>query len=368
MCRIAGYLGHTANRTVTKILRGLLVAEEMKNPHGTGIVVRNRKNHDAKLMKKGIRGRSFLVRGYADFLQETCFNMAFLHVRYMTTGEKSDRCSHPFGFRVHGQWHFGMHNGVFTESLCKSIAKEFGCSLAKVDSETFFWALQALQNRGKTLGEAIKMLSEFIGNQGAYAFAYMTQDSVYLWRSDTRPLSVFDLRCTGKGNLGRWFCSTPEMFKKGLNIAGFDTLQYSGFDVKPYRLYRVGHKTSPAMEVETVCALPEPPPPVKEPSLLFHDEYFTEDEQQDTLWWKSCPPENNRATKEIFYNLPAGLTNSELNRKISEVSDICNSHEYPSIDDSQYLSELLWERSRRKLADSKKISQNLRGGKHDATL
>jgi len=364
MCRIAGFVGNKATRKVATILRGLVVAEDRSNPHGTGIAVRTR-DGKTQIMKKGIRGRSYLVRGCADFLWNARFNMALLHVRYMTSGEQSDRCSHPFGFRVKGQWHFGMHNGVFSDSLCTKMSEEFGCSKSKVDSETFFWALQALQNGGKSLEEAIQTLTAFIGNEGAYAFAYMTTDSVYLWRSEGRPLSAFDLR--GE-NLGRWFCSTPEMFKKGLKIAGYDSLQYTGFDVKPFRLYRVGQKTSPAHEVEAVCDLPKPPPPPappkppvtvsreSNPSLyhLWRDNDVPNDvpKGQLTLWEddESDPDFPPEAEVDIEYEFPGDLGNSALNRKIAKVSAAC---EFGTLY-SDYLCELLYEREMRKQGSVKK--------------
>jgi len=351
MCRIAGYIGNKATRKVATILRGLLVAEDRSNPHGTGIVVRDSKSpHKSHISKRGIRGRSYLVQGYADFLWERQFSMALLHVRYMTTGEQSDRCSHPFGFRVKGHWHFGMHNGVFSDALCTRMSEEFGCSKSNVDSETFFWALQALQNGGKGLEESIQTLTGFIGSEGAYAFAYMTTDSVYLWRSEGRPLSVFDLR---ESNLGRWFCSTPEMFKKGLQIAGVTKLQGgSSFDVKPFRLYRVGHKTTPALEVEAVCDLPKPLPPPKPEKLVTPASSWRDhgvpSGVQPSLWEDDAPEGSEEDL--IEYEFPSDLTNSALNRKIHEVSRAC---EYDTLY-SDYLAELLYEREMRKWKGGKK--------------
>lgn len=253
MCRIAGYIGPVSDRRVSAILRGLIMAEEKSNPHGTGIVLKDLKTATNHIMKKGIRGRDFLVRGYADFLWQRKFNFAFIHVRYMTSGEQSDRCSHPFGFRVKGIWHFGMHNGVFKDELCEKMSKNFGCSVADVDSETFFWALQELQKKGKSLEEAIAEVTKFISAEGEFAFAYMSPEAVYLWRSEGRPLSVFDFR---KANLGRWFASTPTMMEKALEISGVRAKEGIDYEIKPFKLYKLRHRTTPSWKVETVMDLP----------------------------------------------------------------------------------------------------------------
>jgi len=373
MCRIAGYVGPASNsRKVSIILRGLVMAEEKGNPHGTGIVIRNLSEEVNYVSKKGIRGRDFLVRGYADFLWERKYNYAFVHVRYMTSGEQSDRCSHPFGFRVNGIWHFGMHNGVFSDTLCDKISEQFGCSKAKVDSETFFWAIQELQNNGKSLEDAIAEVTEFISAEGEFAFAYMAPDAVYLWRSEGRPLVVFDMR---ENNLGRWFASTKDMMQKALKISGVDLKEkVTYFELKPFKLYKLGHKTNPAWEVEPIRELPRKEKPKPSYPLWSAWQPWREREaRQEKLFdsvygrgsarpvysspYTDCryeiddtPPVDDNyydCDDEIIVD-PECLSDEDLKRTIKDVSKALKSGE---LDGSYecYLSELIYERESRKL-------------------
>ncbi|HPC03053.1 MAG TPA: hypothetical protein PLE04_04705, partial [Syntrophales bacterium] len=88
-----------------------------------------------------------------------------------------------------------------------------------------------------------------------FAFAYLNgfEKAVYLWRSPDRPLTVIDARGL---NLGRWFCSTPEIFKDAWSIlrgALGDLRKLSKFEAVPYRLYRVADDGE--FEVEPVREL-----------------------------------------------------------------------------------------------------------------
>jgi len=372
MCRIAGYVGPVSDRRVSLILRGLIMAEERNNPHGTGVVVKNLRTETNHIMKKGIRGRDFLVRGHADFLWEEKFNFGFIHVRYMTSGERSDRCSHPFGFRVKGVWHFGMHNGVFESSLCKSMSENFGCSVAGVDSETFFWALQELQKKGKSLEEAIAEVTEFISAEGEFAFAYMAPEAVYLWRSEARPLSIFDFR---KANLGRWFASTKTMMEDALKISGLEAKEGTYYEIKPFKLYKLGHRTSPSWEVEPVMDLPR-----KEKKRVYYSSPWLDREiRQDTLFdevYKNPSPgslpddtpddtpdytPDNDFVDDFKLPVPAELNDNELEKEIRFTSNaIKEGYTFAE----EYLSELLYEKEKRKLKrELDKLNQEKNPGK-----
>lgn len=247
MCRIAGFCGKS-NANTTALLKALLLVEGKSNPHGTGIVI---KTQDGKniFKKKGVRGATFLLQGYADFLNTQKYQYALAHVRFKTAGEQSDRNSHPFGVMVKGKWHFGIHNGVI--GCTDALAKEFGVNKAPVDSETYFRCVAKLQNSGKDKVDAIETVTHFISDKGDFAFAYMTEREVYLWRNEQRPLSIFDARSLG---MGRFFASTKQMFEKAWALAcpHLDISKVTCFEAKPYRLYRMAVNTKPAYEVEAV--------------------------------------------------------------------------------------------------------------------
>ena len=233
MCRVFGFHGESS-ADVTALIRALLLVEAEDNPHGTGIVIkRGGKN---LLCKKGVQAHSFLVKGYADFLWGEKYQYALGHVRFMTNGEQTDRNAHPFGFRVHGKWHFGIHNGVILRDA--ELADEFGVRVANVDSETLFRCIAVLQNKGHKVVDAIERVTHFVSSRGNFALAYMTESEIFLWRDNQRPLWVFDCR---KHGMGMFFASTPQMFARAWEWAcpSRDFSRVSCFETRPYRLYRM---------------------------------------------------------------------------------------------------------------------------------
>jgi glucosamine 6-phosphate synthetase-like amidotransferase/phosphosugar isomerase protein len=273
MCRIMGFCG-TSNTNVTALLRGLLLAEEKSNPHGTGIVIK-KTNGKNLFQKKGIRAKTFLLQGYADFLWRKKYQYALGHVRFKTAGKQSDRNSHPFGVRVHDKWHFGIHNGII--GCTEELAIEFGIKQADVDSETFWHCMAKLQNEGESVVDAIERVTHFISDKGDFAFAYMTESEIFFWRNEQRPLCVFDAR---KHGMGRFIASTKEMFTKAWHWAcpDLDIRKVSYFEAKPYRLYRMAIDTSPKYEVEACKELKYKTKEVRKETMgsyqpVFHDPY-----------------------------------------------------------------------------------------------
>lgn len=248
MCRIFGFCGESSPQT-TALLRALVLTEESGNPHGTGLLVKN-KNGKVSLNKKGIRGRDFLVQGYADFLWTRKYSYALGHVRFKTKGPQCDENSHPFGYQVNEKWFWGIHNGII--GVPEEIAERYGIKEAAVDTATFFKALAKLQRQGKQAHVAIEELSSFISQKADFAFAYLTDDCLWLWRSPDRPLCIFDARPVG---LGRWFASTKEMFAKAWIMSGIraDITKCTYFEAKPYSLYYV--KADGIYEVEALKTL-----------------------------------------------------------------------------------------------------------------
>lgn len=251
MCRILGWAGDitsvSQHKKIEYILKGLILAEEKGNPHGTGLATFS-KSGGHQLIKKGMRGAAFLLRGHADFLRHQKNIKAVLgHVRYRTAGEQNDKNAHPFGFRIRGDWYFGMHNGII--GCADELAKKFKVKGHPVDSATFFFCLAKVAEKNG-LEEAIEEVTYEASLTGDFAFAIMRKGEIYLWRNDARPLAFFDLREEG---LGRFFCSTKEMFEKALKLSGISFKKTVGyFEAKPYRLYKIGHQTSPELEVDVV--------------------------------------------------------------------------------------------------------------------
>ena len=253
MCRILGWAGEISSpaqhRKIYLILKGLILAEEKENPHGTGLATFSESGYQGyQLVKKGMRGATFLLQGHADFLKNQKGLRAVLgHVRFKTSGKQSDQNAHPFGFRVVGNWHFGMHNGVI--GCADELAKKYGIKKHAVDSATFFHCLAKVAE-SKGLVTSIEEVTYEASLTGDFAFAVMRRNEIYLWRNESRPLCIFDLREEG---LGRFFCSTKEMFEKALSLSGVSLKnKIKHFEAEPYRLYKVGHNTSPKLEVEVI--------------------------------------------------------------------------------------------------------------------
>ncbi|MDA8089534.1 MAG: class II glutamine amidotransferase [Nitrospiraceae bacterium] len=247
MCRIIGFCGNS-NAGVTALIQALLLAEEKGNPHGTGLAVKTLSGNNL-VRKKGVRARTFLLQGHANFLWDKKYRYALGHVRFKTAGEQSDRNSHPFGVQVRDKWHFGIHNGIIGKT--RELAHEFGVKPAAVDSETFWRCVARLQNQGEDVITAIEKVTDFISDKGDFAFAYMTEREIFFWRNDERPLAVFDAR---EHRMGRFIASTKEMFTKAWEWAcpGLDIRKVTYFEATPYRLYRLSADTSPKYEVDAV--------------------------------------------------------------------------------------------------------------------
>ncbi len=230
MCRLFGFVGES-DLNVVKIIRGLILAEESKNPHGTGFVI----NHKGlfTIKKKGIRGLHFIAQGHADFLWNNKFDYLMGHVRYKTAGEASDRNAHPFGSQVAGKWYFLAHNGVLGNEM-NEIAKKFKANVdkVKVDSEMFLRCITAQMREGKDIVDAIKDVTYEVSDVGDFAFTLLTPE-LYIWRNKERPLNVIYY----KNSI--FYASTLDMFKKALEISGvkMEKIKYS--EVKPYVLYKI---------------------------------------------------------------------------------------------------------------------------------
>ncbi len=238
MCGIFGFTGHSSWKT-SVLLQALCIADEVRGTHSTGIVIQTSRDNFF-MSKKAVRGKAFVARGYCAFLFNRKYGNALGHNRFATAGAVNDRNAHPFAVKVGvKKWNFGVHNGIVGDK--EEIAREYGVQNHDVDSAVVLKAMGKVQSQGHGVVDAIEEVTNFISPKADFAFAYLNGDekAVYLWRSPDRPLTIIDARKLG---LGRWFCSTPEIFAAAWNIlrgALGDLKKVSKFDARPYRLYRV---------------------------------------------------------------------------------------------------------------------------------
>lgn len=238
MCGIFGFTGRSSWKT-SVLLQALCIADEVRGTHSTGLVIQMAGN-SFHMSKKALRGKSYVARGYCSFLFNNKYGIALGHNRFATTGAVNDRNAHPFAIRMGTKkWNFGVHNGIVGNK--EIIARDYGVRNHEVDSAVALAAIGKLQSCGCSVADAIEEVTNFISPAADFAFAYLNSEekAVYLWRSSERPLVIIDARKLG---LGRWFCSTAEIFTAAWNLlrgALGDLRKVSKFDALPYRLYRV---------------------------------------------------------------------------------------------------------------------------------
>jgi len=238
MCGIFGFTGRSSWRT-SILLQALCIADEVRGSHSTGLVIQMARD-SFFMSKKALPGKVFVSKGYCSFLFDKKYGIALGHNRFATAGAVNDRNAHPFAIKVGPKkWNFGVHNGIVGDK--EGIAREYGVRNHDVDSAVALAAIGKLQSQGHGVIEAIEEVTNFISPMADFAFAYLNgeEKAVYLWRSPDRPLVIIDAR---KLCLGRWFCSTSEIFTSAWNLlrgALGDLKKVSKFEAKPYRLYRV---------------------------------------------------------------------------------------------------------------------------------
>ena len=237
MCGLFGFIGQSNLRS-SLLLQALAIADETRGRHSTGIVAQS--SDRIFMHKKALAGTRFVSEGYTEFLFETEYNIAVGHNRHATAGEINDKNAHPFLLKLdEKKWAYGCHNGIVGNK--EKIAKKFKIKEHPVDSHVALNAITALVRRGAEVEDAIEEVTSFISRDADFTFIWVhgPRREVYMWRSPDRPLVIFDAREIG---LGRFFCSTPEIFEKGWgSVRGAlgDASKIKSFVARPYCLYKV---------------------------------------------------------------------------------------------------------------------------------
>ena len=259
MCGIFGYVSDGRGSQMDNVKAGLLlqalaIADQSRGKHSTGLAIITPEK--AILRKKALSGEEFVRQGNTDVLFKGRILACLGHNRFATAGAITDRNAHPFAVRAGEKWNFGIHNGHVGRT--RRLAKKFRVEEAEVDSETVFRAIARQQNGGEKVEDAIANVSEFISGSADFAFVYLNrrlEKALYLWRTQERPLAVIDARKLG---LGRWFCSTAEIFETAWSslrgILG-DIDKLGLFEAESYRLYRVEYGHNSDLEFTTVREL-----------------------------------------------------------------------------------------------------------------
>ncbi len=291
MCGIFGFTGRSSWKT-SVLLQALCIADEVRGTHSTGLVIQTSRDNYF-MSKRALRGKAFVAKGHCTFLFNKKYAIALGHNRFATAGAVNDRNAHPFAVKVGvKKWNFGVHNGIVGDK--EVIAREYGVQNHDVDSAVVLKAIGKVQSQGHGVVNAIEEVTNFISPKADFAFAYLNGDekAVYLWRSPDRPLTIIDARKLG---LGRWFCSTPEIFTAAWNLlrgALGDLKRVSKFDARPYRLYRVADDGE--FEVEPVRDLKH--------TRRFDGYHHSDDDSDSDLLGRSPECRRNRYWQRDLFN------------------------------------------------------------------
>lgn len=376
MCRIFGFMGDL-NGECIKIIRGLVLAEEENNPHGTGLVLYDKNRGQFMMKKKGIRGLYFMARGHADFLSQIKGTKTHLmgHVRFKTSGAQTDRNAHPFGSVCRSKWYFLIHNGVF-DSKMRKVAEKFGANTngVEVDSELLLRCITAQLREKVKITDAIKNVTYEISEFGDFACALLNDEGIYLWRNEQRPLNIFFY------GEKIFFASTKSMFEKALEIAGAKPKQISYLETKPYHLYRIRFNNEKGKPViKDIDEIPHRERVItvsrkKKKSHSFYDEYGYYDlygygngrnkkqKEQSPLFnpcWGNTGGLENKCTAEdeIFNKDPYELTDEEIDRAISILEQ-----DYYTVSDSDVEAKIDIEACLQAYYDERRNRQTFKGG------
>jgi predicted glutamine amidotransferase len=271
MCGIFGFAGPQSYRAAS-LLQALAIADETRGKHSTGLAIAAREEGSRRLsphiVKKALSGSEFVRAGWSQVLFTHKYPLAIGHNRYATAGAVNDRNAHPFTIPTPHGIAIAAHNGMVGGK--ELLAEKFGVKDRPVDSEVFFRAIgRKAGHTEKDLLDSIEEVVRFTQPRADFACLWMepTWRSLYFWRSNERPLAIFDARKMG---LGRFLCSTVPIFSNawGMIRGCLPSLKkVSYFEAKPLAIYRVKDDADGEVEKLREIKIPDSSPAASEPAV-----------------------------------------------------------------------------------------------------
>lgn len=174
MCGLLGFNGKI-DADPSKI-RILMMENESRGSHSTGMFGK-------RLMRKAVSASKFITDLNFDHIATA--KTVIGHTRYSTGTAKTKENAHPFMFKMGDEAKtrlIGAHNGWVVNEY-EAEQKLEGFERAEVDSASVFKAMAHSND--------IKMFSMF---EGAMALSFILGNDLYLYRRDSRPLFIGQVR------------------------------------------------------------------------------------------------------------------------------------------------------------------------------
>lgn len=223
MCAIFGFLNYgnkISHKILTKLLRELSIAAEVRGTDATGIsYVKNDEMVTFKKARPAHKVRLYFPKGTTTVIG---------HTRFTTQGsEKHNYNNHPFesekGFAL-------AHNGVLYND--KELRKKYMLPDTKIETDSYI-AVQLLENQKTADFESIKTVAEIV--EGSFVFTILRDDNTLFLVKGSNPITLLHFQEYGF----YLYASTSEILKAALKNAKFKA-KYESVNIHTGDIVRIG--------------------------------------------------------------------------------------------------------------------------------
>ncbi|MBD5142045.1 MAG: glucosamine 6-phosphate synthetase [Ruminococcus sp.] len=226
MCAIFGFLNYgnkLSHKILTKLLRELSVAAEVRGTDATGISYV--KNGEMVTFKKAKPAHK--VNFY--FPKKTIAVIG--HTRFTTQGSaKQNYNNHPFEGKTDGHTFSLAHNGVLYND--KELKEKYNLPATKIETDSYV-AVQLLENQKNVDFESIKTVAELV--DGSFVFTILRDDNTLFFVKGSNPITLLHFQEYGF----YLYASTSEILKVALKSAKF-TAKYENIAIHTGDIVRIG--------------------------------------------------------------------------------------------------------------------------------
>ncbi len=223
MCAIFGFMNYgkkVSHKIMTKLLRELSVAAEVRGTDATGIsYVKDGKMVTFKKAKPAHKVNLYFPKGTT---------VVIGHTRFTTQGSEKQNCNnHPFeserGFAL-------AHNGVLYND--KELKEMYNLPETKIKTDSYV-AVQLLETFGGADMENIRKMSEIV--EGSFVFTILRNDNTLFLVKGSNPITVYYF-----SELGLYvYASTKEILDTALLKTGLMKCKYESITVHEGEILKI---------------------------------------------------------------------------------------------------------------------------------